>query len=948
MLRAASGDTPAAQKQRLNALNDLLDVSIAERETAAPAAGPWVEEAISTGTLLGDGAAPLLAKAYAIQALRTRRDAKAMNAALDQARLLAEKPGVPPADLSYVRQTEGVIAGDASRFDEAASAFARARAAVEQPRDDWQRLRLATAEVLYGAYAERASRADALRVAEHGTKRIAELVGAKSLTRAFALTILGQLRYFRADYLGAEHDADAALDILRAWPQRTMDRGRALNVSANSRRILGDFAGARTAYSEAIAQAEKESRDDTLPGRLDGLAQLERRLGNDAAARELFERALGLIAEPTKDRRAMTVLANLGDLALERGDLDVAQQRYDVAIGIAQSVYGPQHEARLRPQQGAALVALRRGNAAEAVQQLREIAIAEKAAYGDDYAPLQFTRCALALAQARNGDFAEAWEGALAAERQRIALLRRIVPLLGGAQALGFKHGLQPCGGLVLALALRTQNQGQVLQAWGVIAAARAIATRLQAQRLAVLREASDADGRARWQRWQTAAQAYADALLFSAGDSKAQVRTQQALATAEAELGEGLRARASLGDDEFDLGAALSALPPQQPLVALVDADAFELAPASNELWPGARRFFAFVQSAGTTRLVDLGNGAAREAEVTRWQRALRTPSGDRAELLAAGAAVKAAIWTPLQLPADARAVRWIADGALFRVNPLALPDGDGYVADRPLELAMLDSERDLAAPPGEGTLPTRLLLVGAPDYGAAPPACAHGLPPLPGAAAELRAVEQQWQVGAVSALLGSAVRKEVLRRELVGADALHLATHLVAIGETCPAGSDAARGASVVRSEGDLASSGNEMALALAGANRWYAERDAAVLLSVPEILALPLQRMRFVVLAACDSGSGPVLAEEGVFGLRRAFRLAGAQAVVMSLWPVDDAASVPWMTRFYAELGQGHGLAASSAMATRAALQQRRERGESTHPYYWAPYIVSGATH
>jgi CHAT domain-containing protein len=65
-------------------------------------------------------------------------------------------------------------------------------------------------------------------------------------------------------------------------------------------------------------------------------------------------------------------------------------------------------------------------------------------------------------------------------------------------------------------------------------------------------------------------------------------------------------------------------------------------------------------------------------------------------------------------------------------------------------------------------------------------------------------------------------------------------------------------------------------------------------------------------------------------------------------MSLWPVDDAASVPWMTRFYAELGQGHGLAASSAMATRAALQQRRGRGESTHPYYWAPYIVSGATH
>jgi tetratricopeptide (TPR) repeat protein len=313
---------------------------------------------------------------------------------------------------------------------------------LAQPRDDWQRLRLATVELLYGAYAERASRKDALAVAEHGTARIAELAGAKSLTHAFALNTLGQLRYFRGDYLGAEHDADAALDILHAWPQRTMDRGRALNVAANSRRILGDFAGARAAYTEAIALAEAEPREDTLPGRLDGLAQLERKLGNDTAARELFERALSLIAEPTKDRRAMTVLANLGDLALERGDLDVAQRRYDVALAIARSVYGPQHEARLRPQQGAALVALRRGHAAEAVQQLRDIAQAERAAYGDDYAPLQFTRCALALAQARNGDFAAAWEGALAAERQRIALLRRFVPLLGATQALGFKRGL--------------------------------------------------------------------------------------------------------------------------------------------------------------------------------------------------------------------------------------------------------------------------------------------------------------------------------------------------------------------------------------------------------------------------------------------------------------------------------------------------------------------------
>jgi hypothetical protein len=63
---------------------------------------------------------------------------------------------------------------------------------------------------------------------------------------------------------------------------------------------------------------------------------------------------------------------------------------------------------------------------------------------------------------------------------------------------------------------------------------------------------------------------------------------------------------------------------------------------------------------------------------------------------------------------------------------------------------------------------------------------------------------------------------------------------------------------------------------------------------ILTATEVAALKLDGVDNVTLAACDTGLGPVLPDEGVFGLARAFRIAGAQNVVMSLWQVDDAST------------------------------------------------------
>jgi CHAT domain-containing protein len=135
---------------------------------------------------------------------------------------------------------------------------------------------------------------------------------------------------------------------------------------------------------------------------------------------------------------------------------------------------------------------------------------------------------------------------------------------------------------------------------------------------------------------------------------------------------------------------------------------------------------------------------------------------------------------------------------------------------------------------------------------------------------------------------------------------------------------------------------------AASLAGANR-RAEAGPDVddgLLTGDEIAALDLSGVEFVVLSACNTGLGDVLDGEGVLGLQRAFKIAGAGPVVMSLWPVEDRIARQWMRHFYAaRLTPGVTTAEATRRASVAMLQERRRLGLSTAPSTWAPFVCVG---
>ena len=132
----------------------------------------------------------------------------------------------------------------------------------------------------------------------------------------------------------------------------------------------------------------------------------------------------------------------------------------------------------------------------------------------------------------------------------------------------------------------------------------------------------------------------------------------------------------------------------------------------------------------------------------------------------------------------------------------------------------------------------------------------------------------------------------------------------------------------------------------LALAGANTWLKGGDLPPeaedgLLTAEDVTGLDLLNTELVVLSACETGLGETQIGEGVFGLRRAFVLAGARTLVMSLWKVPDQQTQMLMEDFYHRLQAGQ----PRAEALREAQLALRARYPA--PYYWGAFICQGET-
>lgn len=124
----------------------------------------------------------------------------------------------------------------------------------------------------------------------------------------------------------------------------------------------------------------------------------------------------------------------------------------------------------------------------------------------------------------------------------------------------------------------------------------------------------------------------------------------------------------------------------------------------------------------------------------------------------------------------------------------------------------------------------------------------------------------------------------------------------------------------------------------IALAGVNDPVKQQEDG-LLTAFEVTNLNLDSTELVVLSACDTGQGSITAGEGVYGLQRALRVAGAKNMIMSLWKVDDQATQQLMVNFYKNLSAGNQLHTAFIKA------QKQLREQYPQPYYWGAFVLAG---
>ncbi len=725
----------------------------------------------------------------------------------------------------------------------------------------------------------------------------------------------------------------------------------------------------------------------------DSLAEVAASRGLTRQAFTMYQRLL------TTRRRALgtnhpdvaRTLSALARLAGRLGDTVTALRYADQAEAIYQRA-GAADEAlpitallQLR-----ADIDRRRGDRDSAARHLTEALEMWAAQFGADHPDAAMVRAARASVDLQAGHYDRAASDALEAEQVGQTLLRATIRDLPERQALAFADSRPK--GLDVALSVLAADRGRdAAPVYDALIRSRGVVL----DELASRKHAGDGLDGTLLAELAGARQRYANLMMRAAQNPTAVPRERLEAARLEREAAERTAAARSAAAREEQartaagLGDIRASLAPRTALVSFVRYSRTRPATAAGREQPPQPSYAAFVLAAGAgpaaATFIPLGTAASIEGAVRAWQAAIHggaaatrsTRTATERDYRRVATRLRAVIWDPIApaLP-EADRVFIVADGLLNVVNFSSLPAASGgYLAQSEVLLHYLSTERDvLAGAVGSTTAPARAaataaLVVGRPAFNAVnrpPPVSSlrdgcvgYGtmrFGDLPGTGREATEVSRLWSADgvAVKVLTGADANETVLKQSLPGNRVIHLATHGFFLGEACPPG-----GVAATRAVGGLVTTTRRppsridnplllSGLAFAGANRRATakpDQDDGIL-TAEEIAGLDLQGTEWAVLSACDTGLGEIRAGEGVFGLRRAFQIAGAQTVIMSLWSVDDEATRGWMRALYeGRLQRGLDTAGAVRAASLAVLEQRRAAGLSTHPFYWAAFVAAG---
>ncbi|MBI5082999.1 MAG: CHAT domain-containing protein [Acidobacteria bacterium] len=777
-------------------------------------------------------------------------------------------------------------------------------------------------------------RAVTISTTAHGAESAAtaQLLGTLATARAEsghfseAQNLYHRLLEIETKALGAQH------------PQVAAD----LYSLANLEQVLGNFDGAigHARQSLAIREAVEGKESARTASVYAMLGRVHALNGDLPRGRELARLGveIGRRTVGSAHPRTLFALSDLGEALILSGQAEEARAVLADSLTGMEKLFG---QDSVRTAQGAYNLGLANRAARrhpEALAFFQRAARTWKKGFGDQYPLLAEALAGVAASLVDLGRHAEALEPAL--ESASIRRTAQTSVALTAAEHEALLYAAVDRDGLELALDLAAEGrlaEADVRRVWD-----------------ALLRDrASVLDATARVRRLTRTAEA-APSLLEEVARIKKNLAQAALLGEPRQYAARVSELREQLAGAERRLGALAPGLgwqdniegPGWEQVEQALPPDAALVAYARTP-----RRYVAFVLAPGAQGPWAVGLEAAPAVDtlIAAWRKQMdversshgRNARRNEAAVRAAGLTLRKAVWNQVKpLLAGARAVWLVPDGALHGVNFEALPQGrDRYLLETDPPFAVLTAERDLIRPTPRQGGGGRLVALGDPAFGSqaasAVTRCAsagsNALDRLPAAAREAATVATWWTAsgGTAMILTGSGATEAALKQAAPGARILHLAAHGYYLAPHCRLPREAALAAHPLLRAG----------VVLAPDSRGQGEDG---LLTAEEVSGLSLESLELAVLSGCDTALGQSQAGEGVLGLRRAFRAAGAAWLITSLWPVEDTATHDWMQAFY------RGLLVSALAPERAALaaslaQLRRLRaaGASTHPFRWAAF-------
>ena len=754
-----------------------------------------------------------------------------------------------------------------------------------------------------------------------------KLLGPDHLKVALVLHNHGTLAYWRRDYGSAEKFFLRALSIKeKALGQEHPWLAVTLNNLGGLYWAQDEFGKAKEYFLRAEVIFEKFNGPESTPVAqiLNNLGVILKSTGDYKSAEEYDKRALAIL-EKRNGPNHMAVAAaldGLGILYADDGDYAKAEPVLLRELQINRDVRGPEHPELARILRVLAKMYTGAGNTARARECWRQsLAIEEKDL------PLNL----VIGSERQKADF---WDPYMKAMEKIISFQMLHDPESSESREMAAEALLQRKGRILDALANNVES----------------LRGRLSPEDQVLLDQLKDTTSK------------LANLVLGGPGKTPLSEHQQQIKTlTAQREALESEIGKRSAGYFQSSAPITLKEIQAAIPAgVALVEYGLYRpydvKQPLESNHEFGPYRYVAYVITAHAVRSIDLGDMKSIDASVSALRKSLRNPQSRNVKQEAR--AVDEKVMRPVRaLSGDARHLLIAPDGELDLIPFEALVDENGhYLVERNL-FTYLSTGRDLLRMQTPRTGRTEVAVVADPSFdGANARSVSHA--PYTQAKAGMRSMTLSDNSGSVyfAPLEGTKAEAQAIRalfpqaQVFTGAHAtkatmlelnapaiLHIATHGFFLDDTKK--DKAGDSANDARKDGP----GNPLlrsGLALAGANLNRQGGDSGILTAL-EASNLNLWGTKLVTLSACDTGIGEVRVGEGVFGLRRAFVLAGSESLVMSLWQVSDYTTREMITSYYAGLKNGRG----RGDALRQAQLSMMKRKGREHPFYWASFIESG---